>query len=240
MTYYQRIRKSWLTQLALPIAVLLGSLAVFALLIKFFKTEPVTAKESVAVPQVRTAIVQRHLEGLTVESDGSVVPYREIELSAEVAGRIIQRTDICRVGNYVTAGTLLIRIDPRDYELEEERLEKELQQATVALDELAQEIEGVESLIELAEKEVALRVREMNRQRNLVGVVTSTDMERAEANELAARNSLITLGKPPAVVDDQSRPLGRGSRPGQFKIEESSPGSRADNGCGTCRRCDCR
>jgi multidrug efflux pump subunit AcrA (membrane-fusion protein) len=186
-------QQSWF-QLFLGFVIVAGSIGISLSLVEFFRSEPVTAKEQELVPGVRTALVQPHADGVMIEADGVVVPYREIELAAEVSGRVVEQSEICRAGNYVTAGTLLIKIDARDYELEVERLEKELQQATVSLEELAEEIAGVKDLIELAKKEVALRVREMNRQRNLVGVVTSTDLERAEANELNARNTLMTLG----------------------------------------------
>ena len=55
---------------------------------------------------------------MTLEADGVVVPFREIELAAEVAGRIVERDERCRAGNFVTQGTLLARIDPQDYQLE--------------------------------------------------------------------------------------------------------------------------
>ncbi|MCU0959481.1 MAG: hypothetical protein MUF48_05195, partial [Pirellulaceae bacterium] len=126
---------------ALPsVLILAGGVAAFLALSKWLHEEPPTVSEAATAPIVKTATVREHHDGLTIKADGVVVPYREIDLSAEVAGRVVERADVCRAGNYVTRGTLLARIDPQDYQLEKERLEKERQQASVALEELAEEL----------------------------------------------------------------------------------------------------
>ena len=94
-------------------------------------------------------------QGMALEADGIVVPYREIKISSEVAGRVIERSEICRAGNYVKKGDLLVTIDPQDYQIDVERLEQEVEQASVSLDELNEEIQGAESLITIAEQELA-------------------------------------------------------------------------------------
>ncbi len=161
--------------------------------VKLLKQEPAKADEGATIPLVDVAPVRLHQTGLTIEADGVAVPYRSIDLSAEVAGRIVLQADICRAGNYVEAGTLLYKIDPTDYQLSVEQSENDLEQATVALKELDEQIKGAEAQIEVAGKELALRQRELKRQQNLAEVVTSTDLERAEANELMARDGLISL-----------------------------------------------
>ena len=74
------------------------------------------------------AVVRPYEQQLTSDADGIVVPYREIEISAEVAGRITKREEVCRAGNYVEKDQLLVEIDPRDYTLEVDRLKAELRQ----------------------------------------------------------------------------------------------------------------
>jgi RND family efflux transporter MFP subunit len=172
------------------VVVIVCSIVAFVMLSRLLKTEPATASETVAVPRVTLSPVQRHDGEMIIEADGIVVPFRDIQLAAEVAGRITKKT--FRAGDYVAAGSDLMEIEPKDYRLEKERLEKELAQAANLLDELDVEMAGVESLIEVADREVALRERELQRQRRLAGVVTSDDLERAEANWLAARNGKIS------------------------------------------------
>lgn len=180
-------------QVIVSVIVLVVAISLSLLAVRLLKQEPAKADQQVALPLVKTVPVQLHQSGLTIEADGVVVPYRSIDLSAEVAGRIVHQADICRAGNYVEAGTLLYRIDPSDYQFSVQQLEKDVEQATVALAELAEQVKGSEEQIEVATKELALRQRELKRQQDLVGVVSSSDLERAEANELMARDNLITL-----------------------------------------------
>jgi multidrug efflux pump subunit AcrA (membrane-fusion protein) len=93
----------------------------------------------------------------------------------------------------VTRGTLLARIDPQDYRLEKERLEQEQQQASVALEELAEELAGSEELIKIADKQVELRGKELTRMQRLGRAVSTTELEQTEAAELTARNTLLQL-----------------------------------------------
>ena len=65
-----------------------------------------------------------HEGKLNIEVDGVVVPFRQITLSAEVEGTVLFKEEDCRAGRYVEQGTVLFRIDPRDYELEIRRLWK--------------------------------------------------------------------------------------------------------------------
>jgi multidrug efflux pump subunit AcrA (membrane-fusion protein) len=177
---------------AVPLIILGLSVAGFFLVSRLLKTEPVTETQVMQLPEVKVDVVRSQQGGMRIETDGVVVPYREINIASEVAGRIVEKSEVCQAGHFVTAGTPLVKIDPQDYLLEVERLTKEVQQANIMLDELKEELAGILSLIELADQEVALRQRELKRQRSLSGVVTSSDLERAEANELAARSAAVT------------------------------------------------
>ncbi len=103
-----------------PIVIVVGGIIAFVTL-KNSKQQPVRAEEQILAPIVETVVVAPHDGGLDIAVDGVVVPFREIDLSAEVSGRIAQKSAICRAGTYVTKGTPLIEIDARDYELEAER-----------------------------------------------------------------------------------------------------------------------
>ena len=105
---------------------------------------------------------------LDVQVDGLVVPYREIVVAAEVAGRLLSKRKRGRAGKYVTEATPLIRIDPHEYQLMVRRLEKELEQADAYLKELSVELVNVESLIEIAREDAALQRKELSRTEQLV------------------------------------------------------------------------
>jgi len=84
---------------------------------------PLLEKE---MPLVDTRTVVPFNDPLTIEVDGHVVPYLEVVLSAEVAGRVEKKADNCLAGKFVKKGDPLIVIDPKDYELEKKRSDRRL------------------------------------------------------------------------------------------------------------------
>ena len=156
---------------------------------------PRIAAEGVTATAVQTVTAVREPGVFQIDFDGVVVPLREVTLSAEVGGRIIEKTPDCRSGEFVHKGTLLLEIDPRDYELEVRRLKQELKQAILSIEEIDEEIKQNVLSVELAERQVELAHREVVRQNNLKSdrVVTEADYERALREELSADNSLNTL-----------------------------------------------
>jgi len=148
-----------------------------------------------AAPLVTTVPVKAHKGGLDIRVDGVVVPYREVQLAAEVSGRITKKADVCNAGWFVEKGTLLFEIDPRDYDLEIRRFEQEFRQAEISIKELDVEIENTEALLQLAEDKLKLQLNEMARLEKLSGknYVTDSQLDQERQNVLAARNAMLTL-----------------------------------------------
>ena len=149
------------------------------------------AEEPVAVP-VQTASVEHHEGGIEIEADGVVVPLREVTLAAEVAGRVRRKSDACNEGQFVRAGTPLFEIDPRDYELDVDRLDREFKQAGLAIEELDEELAQNATTIDLARRQLDLARREAARLENLKAgrIVTESEHDRALREELTATNAL--------------------------------------------------
>jgi len=127
--------------------------------------------------------------------DGLVVPFREISLSAEIAGRVAKKTAACRAGTFVTRGTPLIEIDARDNELEVKRLQGEVAQADVMLKELDVEVESTVGLGELAQGQLDLHRKELERFQSLAGkgFTSTSELDRNKREELAGMNAVMTL-----------------------------------------------
>ncbi len=156
---------------------------------------PRIAAEGVTATAVQTVLAVREPGVFQIDFDGVVVPLREVTLSAEVAGRIVKKTADFQSGEFVDQGTLLLEIDPRDYELEVRRLKQELKQAVLSIEEIDEEIDQNIRSVELAKRQVDLAHREVVRQNNLKSdrVVTEADYERALRDELSADSNLNTL-----------------------------------------------
>jgi multidrug efflux pump subunit AcrA (membrane-fusion protein) len=178
----------------LPLVILGAGIAAFM----FLGSQPPPARKPAdvaAATPVRTTDVRAETDGLTIEADGVVVPLREVTLAAEVGGRLLQKSDACNEGQFVKAGTPLFEIDPRDYELDVERLERELKQAGHALEELDEEVAQNGTSIDLAKRQVELARREAARLETLKAgkIVTESEHDRAVREELTAANALTML-----------------------------------------------
>ena len=158
------------------------------------KPPPRKAAEIPAAVPVRTAGVETGDGRIEIEADGVVVPLREITLAAEVAGRVLRKTEACNEGQFVSRGEILLEIDPRDYELDVERLEREVAQAKLAIEEIDEEIAQNATSIDLARRQVELAKREVARLDALKAnrVVTESEHDRSIREDLNAANTLTT------------------------------------------------
>ncbi len=133
-------------------------------------------------------------EKLQLIVDGSVAPFREVQVSTEVSGEIIAKYAICEAGTYVEAGTPLMKIDTTDYDFEVERLTQVKAQEYQALKEVDQERDNTKRSIEIAEEDMALQQKEVDRQAQLGdGFTSPAERDKASRALLAARQQLVTL-----------------------------------------------
>ena len=178
----------------LPLLILGGGAAGFAILY-FQKDATAHVVEEDKPPLVETVAPEAHDRGLEIEVDGVVVPYREIELSAEVDGRVEYKSDVCRAGKYVEKDALLFKIDPRDHELDIRRLVEGLDSPGDTADPSGDNEASPRSLIGLAERELELRKKELARLTGLGGgrVVSDAEIEQGELSVIMAENTLQTL-----------------------------------------------
>ena len=188
-----KILKTLLSGL-LPLAILGAAIGGYVVL-GGPKPPPRKEKEPAKPVPVRTAAIEPQSGGIDIEVDGVVVPLREVTLAAEVPGRVLRKTDACNEGQTVTKGTVLLEIDPRDYQLDVSRLEKELAQAGLAIEEVDEELIQNATSIDLGKRQVDLARREAARLEGLKAgkIVTESEHDRAVRDELTAANSLTML-----------------------------------------------
>ncbi|GAB6166236.1 hypothetical protein JCM19992_22360 [Thermostilla marina] len=189
--------KGWIGNLidvGLLVAVLIVGIGGFFVL-ESMREPPQEVVPPEPVYRVKTAAIQQHAGGLTLETDGVVVPYRQIELAAEVGGRIVQKADVCRAGYFVPAGTLLLQLDDRDYRIQVRQLEEDLEQAANALVELQVDLENTQKLIDVSKAQLELQRSDFQRLQELHerGVVTDAEFDQARRTLLQAESSLLQL-----------------------------------------------
>jgi len=149
-----------------------------------------------SLPEVRVQKVRSLAETgkqLELVIDGTVVPFREALVSSEVAGQVIFKGDDCEAGAIVSKGQVLMRIDPTDYELDVERLTRQREEAYRALGEVDQEMANTRRSIEVAQKDVQLQEKEVERFSRLKQYASQSELDRARSTLLQASQQLINL-----------------------------------------------
>jgi hypothetical protein len=180
-------------RIGLPLCIIAGGVAAMFVLWGL-KKPPAVAVPPPDVNYVATAGVEAHGESMDLVTDGLVAPARDVTVATQVAGKVTYKSPLCEAGKYVPQGTVLFKIDQQDYALELERLTKERAQADATLQEIDLELQNTESLIALAQEDVNLQQRELQRQLQLRGAAVSPSaIDQARRAELAARNALQTL-----------------------------------------------
>ncbi len=179
-----------------PLIILAGGIVGYFMLAgqRAVETQPVAAA---VPPLVEATELVAHGAGLDITTDGVVVPYREITIAAEVTGRITMKAPNARAGNYVAAGTVLLEIDPRDYQLSVKQLQQEREQAETSLGELDVEVRNIEEISHLAQQQLELHSAEYERQQKLAErrVVTATQLDQAQQSVLQMQSQLMELRK---------------------------------------------
>lgn len=131
---------------------------------------------------------------LDIDLSGTVVPFRELNVGAEVVGRVVFKDPNCRQGRYVTKGQVLFRIDPQDYELEVQRLAKMLEQDYASLRELDQEVANIQKSKDVTDEEIALHDAELERLRKLPEkFVSETELDNVKRARLASVTQQVML-----------------------------------------------
>ncbi len=178
---------------AVSVLLIAGSLAVCGAL---GRGSPPPTVEAVAAPTpvVEVLAVQQHAGGIDFEVDGVVIPFQQVEVPAEVVGRIASRSGNCRIGRTVKQGELLLSVDPQDYELEVRRCDEQLRQAQAELHEWEVETRGCERQIVLAKEDLAIKQREVQRyeKTNDPAVYSRSEVDTVRLKELQSRDAVQT------------------------------------------------
>jgi len=144
-------------------------------------------------PLVSVQAATKFESTMTVQADGVVVPFREIQLAAQVAGRIDHKSENCRAGRHVKQGEELFRIDQRDYQLAKQQLASQQQQAEIDLEQVTLDIIKAGDLLKLANDDLDLQIKEYERLKNLRArnAITDADVERGQRGVIAAQNVIV-------------------------------------------------
>ena len=206
----------------LPCVVLAASVWGVKLLGQKPKRERRKPPPRVSIP-VEVVKAKQHTGTLDVRTTGVAVPFREIELSAEVAGRVVHKSDSLRPGRFVKQGEELLRIDATDYNLEIARLNSELAKVDADLSRNEIDRENTRRLIDVAAKSVRLREREVARLEKLrrSNAASLTAIDAAGKVLLDAQQTLVTQQNLLRQLEATNKSLGLTKKLASIKLQTS-------------------
>ncbi len=211
------------SRIVIPVIILLTGVVGLVVLFQLKKDEQTSQPPGAGVPEVKLATVSRHEGPLDIHVDGQAIPYQEITLSAEVAGRVVKKAPEARAGRFAKQGTVLLQIDDRDYLLAVKQLENQLQQADVSVQELDEEIAGALRLVELANEQLELARDDYNRQMDLFrrNVSSKTERDQARRDVIDAENAVTTVRNQFSLLKTRRSRLEQAQTLTQLKLEKT-------------------
>lgn len=138
-------KSSVMKKLVAPLLILALSAAIFVALVSNQPTLQTTVKEPVPVA-VRALEINTGPMQLSVSSEGNVQPSVETKLVAQVAGEVIDVSDSLVAGGEFSKGDILLRLDPRDYEIAVTRSQAAMSRAEAEQRFAAEEAARIKSL----------------------------------------------------------------------------------------------
>lgn len=194
-------------KIILPIAILALGLIITVAMVKS-RAPVATRPPQDYTPLVRVMDVNPSTYELVVKAHGTVRPRTETALVSEVAGRVLEVSPSFAAGGFFAKGDVLVRIDPRDYELAVVTARSQVAKARVTLEmEQAQAEVARKEWEELGEGEPSpLATRELQLQEARAALASAeATLERAkrdlERTRIAApfdgrvRSKLVDMGQ---------------------------------------------
>lgn len=143
----------------------------------FISSKPKVSRQQqprAEVPAVEVVTASRSQVQTSVSAMGTVVPARQITLRSKVGGTVLETAEGFTPGSVLEQGTTVLRLEPRDYEIEVQKQESALARAEadlrleqgkqdVARQELDMLLQGPDSKVQ--ETDLALRLPQLEKAR---------------------------------------------------------------------------
>ncbi len=156
--------------------------------------DPTSRMARLPVVLAQPVIPFEGIKSLDIDVTGTVVPFRQVTLAAEVGGRVVFKSDACRIGRFVEAGEPLIKLDSTDFQLEVERLAAMRDSEYAQQKELDQEVANAQRSLELADQDVALQEKELQRLEKLPsGFASASELDQARRLQLTASTQRVVI-----------------------------------------------
>ena len=117
-----------------PVVMIVLWVIALMMLMNLLKTEPAKVPEKLQGFLVETVTVEPTDLILTIDSQGSLQPKRQIALLSEISGKVQSLNSAFTVGGIFSAGDVLVSLDPADYQVAVARADANLASAQAQFD----------------------------------------------------------------------------------------------------------
>ncbi|MHC4159912.1 MAG: efflux RND transporter periplasmic adaptor subunit, partial [Planctomycetota bacterium] len=124
---------SGLIQLLLVVVIIIVGVAIAVAFIKL-KKPPQRQEQTALAPLVKVERLDRRDIQMIIRGYGTVNPRLEVEIVPQVSGKVVWVNPQFKAGGFIRRGELILKIDPRDYELSLRQANAAVAEAQVMLD----------------------------------------------------------------------------------------------------------
>jgi RND family efflux transporter MFP subunit len=124
---------SGLIQLLLVVAIIIVGVLIAVLFI-IYRKKPQRQEQAVLAPLVKVERLDRKDIRMIIRGYGTVNPGLQVEIVPQVSGKVVWVNPQFKSGGFIKRGELILKIDPRDYELAVRQANAAVAEAQVMLD----------------------------------------------------------------------------------------------------------
>ena len=140
---------------------------------------------------------------------GTAKPGKVWQSVAQVSGKIVEVHPQFEEGELLKAGTVILRIDPTQYEFATSQSEAREREIRAQLAELEINMENLNALLEIEERTLALNEKELKRKRELFSrnAIPASEADREEQNFLAQQNRVRQMQNEISLIPSKREKL---------------------------------
>ncbi|MFA0348462.1 efflux RND transporter periplasmic adaptor subunit [Vibrio sp. 10N.222.55.C6] len=138
---------------------------------------------------------------------GKVVPKVEWKAIAEVTGQIVYRHPDLEKGQVIPAGTVVLKVDPLDYELKLIQAEADLKSSQTSLAKLNQEEDNLNQTLKIEKNRLVISNKELQRKQDLrkKGLTSQSDVDLQKQSALSQQKLVLDIANQIALMPDEKR-----------------------------------
>ena len=156
---------------------------------------------------VDTVSLEQQLIAPLAVGFGKVVPKVEWKAIAEVTGQIVYRHPDLEKGKVISAGTVVLKVDPLDYELKLIQAEADLKSSQISLAKLNQEEDNLNQTLKIEKNRLVISNKELQRKQDLrkKGLTSQSDVDLQQQSALSQQKLVLDIANQIAVMPDDKR-----------------------------------